>query len=227
MISYMINKHLAILGVPWHPRRTDKYRYFPAVHCSLFDTDRIAKSDIDFCPDYPNGSDDANWPNGYVEDENFFAVNPISTWLARFNIMKARRVFYIDTGSRLFKKHIKNSSTKFEIIDPVYSPVDHSEGLSSMTRILEHFLPDELCYIPKRYKDNSTQHFTDRYLGKPIPSQWEEFVWQSRPFGFHMRRNAKASERSKQVESDFAVQILEAIRQHRALSMGNSVHRES
>lgn len=39
VIDYMVINDLSILGVPWHPKHIDKYRYFAAVHCCFFDTE--------------------------------------------------------------------------------------------------------------------------------------------------------------------------------------------
>jgi hypothetical protein len=67
-------------------------------------------------------------------------------------------------------------------------------------RFLEHVLPDELCYLPKR---------RDSYVGKGLrelgylagaPAEWEEFMWQGVPFGFHVRRNLRKAKRDAQQE---------------------------
>lgn len=127
MVAHMQARGLAILGVPWHPQRTYKYRYFPVVHCALFDTSKFPKEEIDFRPDYPNGSDDPAWPGGYQEEGACFTVNPLTQLLTKLPSMKSRRTFYIDTGGRLYKKYVKDRTKRFELIDPVGIP---SRGLN-------------------------------------------------------------------------------------------------
>ena len=212
MMAHMQAQELAILGVPWHPRRTDKYRYFPAVHCALFDTERFPRTEIDFQPDFPNGDNDPTWPRGYLPEENYFTVNPLSRLLARLPPLRVRRVFYIDTGSRLYKKYIRDRSLAFELIEPVYDPSRHSVTLKGSTRWLERLLPDELCYVPKYYRDTHDRGFIQGYTDQPIPTEWEEFIWQDRPFGFHMRRNAHVEQRSKEEEKAVAGKIVANIR---------------
>ena len=48
--EHMQRHALTFLGVPWHPRFSDKFRYFPAVHCFFVDLDRIDIKELDFRP---------------------------------------------------------------------------------------------------------------------------------------------------------------------------------
>lgn len=208
MIAHMLESRLAILGVPWHPLRIDKYRYFPAVHCALFDTNLLPKQEIDFRPDYSNGEDDPEWPEGYSNEENFFAINPVTPWLAKLPPFRHRRTYYTDTGGRLFKKFVKDHHIAFELIEPVYDPAAHASGLTAKTRLLEKLLPDELCYVPKHYRSTAGKSFLQMWLNEPRPLEWEEFIWRDAAFGFHMRRNVKADQRSHEHERRIAKEVL-------------------
>src|SRR5215470_8766244 len=44
VISYMTENGLAFFGVPWHPKYTSKYRYFPCVHCMFVDLGKVRAS---------------------------------------------------------------------------------------------------------------------------------------------------------------------------------------
>jgi hypothetical protein len=212
MIRHMLSNELSILGVPWHPRQSEKYRYFPAVHCSLFDTERFPKGSIDFLPDYPNGASDPNWPHGFVKDESYFCEKPISRLLARIPAFRSRRHFYTDTGSRLFKRHVLDPRVTFELIDPVYDAARHREKFPWRSLLIEKALPDELCYLPKHYRNTRDDAFLHRYATEPVPADWEEFTWGGAPFGFHMRRNNNLGRRSRREELDLAGRILDSVR---------------
>ncbi len=211
LVGHMRSRELAMLGVPWHPLRTDKYRYFPAVHCTLFDTQYLAKERIDFKPDYPDGDEDPNWPNGFVEHGNYFSISPVSRVVTALGFFRHRRTFYIDTGGRMYKAHVGRSEAKYECLEPVYDHVEHNQSLSRTTRLLELMLPDDLCYVPKRYKHNPDLAFVSRYLNESAPKHWEEFLWKGTPFGFHMRRNLKAGERSAREERELALKIVRSL----------------
>lgn len=203
MLSYMVEQDLALLGVPWHPRYMDKYRYFPAVHCTIFDTEKFDLDRIDFRPDYPNGPDDTLWPNGYEEDKNYFCINPISRLLSRLPLISSRRRFYTDTGGRLYKSNVQNKSLKYECLLPVFSSEKYPNTLSSKGKILEKLLPDELCYFPKDKDSYIEKGLAEEKIKMQFPNVWEEFVWKNRAFGFHVRRHAQKEQRNATDEVEF------------------------
>jgi len=94
IIEY-INRHkIAILGTPWHPKRTSKIRYFPSAHCTFFDLEKGKKT---------NRS-----RTGSLLDKISFA--------------KRRRIGTSrDTGWIIYDK-LKNSSLKIESFQAVYHP---------------------------------------------------------------------------------------------------------
>jgi len=211
MIEHLRGHQLDFMGVPWHPQRTDKYRYFPAVHCAMFDTQRFDQGAIDFLPDFPNGENDPLWPNGYREEDNYYCVNPLTRFLTNLGLFSARKKYYLDTGSRLYKRFASDNTVKFELIPPVFDPTRHATTLTWQTRLLERLLPDELCYVPKHYANNKSLSFLHQLLEGDIPENWEEFIWRELPFGFHMRRNAKSDSRSQALEREQAQQALRSL----------------
>jgi len=211
MIRHMVSNKLSILGVPWHPKLLGKYRYFPAVHCSLFDTERFPQNNIDFRPDYPDGNSDPAWPGGYDPDQNYFAEKYISRLLSKLPFMKPRRQFYTDTGGRLFKRYIQDPAVSFELIDPIFDPSQYRRHFRWTTNLFEKLLPDELCYLPKHYRNMSDAGFLQRYVAESVPDDWQEFSWDGSPFGFHMQRTNNPNKRSREEELELLSRILEAV----------------
>ena len=211
MLAHMQTRGLAILGVPWHPQSKGKYRYFPAVHFSIFDTAKFDKAAIDFLPDYPDGEHDPRWPEGWHPDRDYFALSTMARWLARLPQLKARRRHYTDTGSRLYKKFVTGDAIRFEVLDPVFDAERERQRLSRAGRLLERVLPDELCYVPKGYDGANNAPFLSGIAGGETPKAWEQFLWQSAPFCFHVRRNLGPAQRGLGNELEIAERIVDAL----------------
>jgi hypothetical protein len=75
----------------------------------------------------------------------------------------------------------------------------------AVNRLLEFFLPDRFCFIPKRKGYFSTEGFKDRgYIDvQSIDTWWEELLWKNEPFGFHLRQNRSVASRG--LEQDVAL----------------------
>lgn len=211
VIGHMLVQCLAVLGVPWHPQSSGKYRYFPAVHFSIFDTSFFDKSAIDFRPDYPNGTSDPEWPEGWNSDCAYFAISPVARVLARLPLFQHRRRHYTDTGSRLFKRYIRDPSLRFEILDPIFDTRKQRRQLSFPGLFLEYLLPDDLCYIPKYYKQRYHSPFLPTLIDASVPDEWEQFMWQESPFCFHVRRNLKTDARRSVDEIELTGRIVQAL----------------
>ena len=56
-----------------------------------------------------------------------------------------------------------------------------------MKKLTDYWLPDHLCYYPKRAGYYTESGFGDRGYPDTTAYGWEEFVWQQEPFGFHLR----------------------------------------
>lgn len=208
MIRYMDHHELAMLGVPWHPKRSEHYRYFPAVHCTMFDTERMAKTKIDLRPDYPDGAQDPDWPSGYDIDRDYFTRTRWAKLIAQLPPFKARRRCYTDAGSRLYKQYMQNSRYRFRLIDAVYDASVHRRQLNWKERWLEKLLPDELCYIPKYYAHTSDKSFLAKFASGPISQEWDEFIWLNKPFGFHVHSSVNNQVEQMQDELDAVVSML-------------------
>lgn len=197
VIKHMERHELAFFGVPWHPRLAQKYRYFPAVHCFFFDRERVSLADLDFRP-IGDGQKRLSASDAGDQAE---AQSEVSRRLQDWLGLTARRKQYFDTGTRIYKRYSDDKTVRYECALPVFRlPEDAPVSQSWRVRILEHLLPDELCYLPKR---------RDSYVGNGLrelgylagaPTEWEEFMWQGVPFGFHVRRNLRKAKRDAQQE---------------------------
>jgi hypothetical protein len=199
VLGHMQRNDLAMLGVPWHPKYTDKYRYFPCVHCFFVDLGKIGIDALDFRP----GCDDE--PTEIPSDRTSVPrPSAAARWLG-IDALRHRRKDYRDTGTRMYLRYRRDPRFRYECAIPVYKLPDDYQGsgnpLGWRSRLIESMLPDSLCYLPKRKDSYQSQGFLGRRKGAPSEF-WEEFMWQGAPFGFHVRRNARKGERNAAAELD-------------------------
>ncbi|VAW80587.1 hypothetical protein MNBD_GAMMA14-1053 [hydrothermal vent metagenome] len=187
IIEY-INRHkIAILGTPWHPKRTSKIRYFPSAHCTFFDLEKVNKADLDFLPDYDNAD---TWLKGKKTNRS-----RTGSLLDKISFAKRRRIGTSrDTGWIIYDK-LKNSSLKIESFQAVYHP--------KKRRLLDKLLPDRLSLIPKRKDYFRTSGSSTSHFDKMSDLGWEEFFWQSTLFGFHVRCYPKRSGEEIPIEDHY------------------------
>jgi hypothetical protein len=203
VLAYMVKNNLSFFGVPWHPRHWRKYRYFPSVHCLFIDLSKIALNTLDFCPDHLNTPPKTFKPRFWIEYQRLFTQKNWlhrSYWLLRQPWQAIREDVeqrqYIgssrDTGYFLNQKYGLDKSIKTETIPPVFHPgIDEFTpavitGLQT-NRLVEFFMPDKNSYIPKNPGYYSQKGFRDFGHTDVSSLGWEEFVWQGKPFGFHVR----------------------------------------
>lgn len=184
--EYMISKKLEFFGAPWHPRYFNKYRYFPCVHCLFVDLKRVNITALNFLPDILNNNQEVVIGN----NKSIFIVRLIrgfiKDWQDRSLIGTSR-----DTGYLLYKKFKDRTS---ETISPYYKvdirglmPIIISPAI--YVKILETFIPDRFCFIPKKEGYFSKLGFKDFGFLDTTCFGWEEFIWKNQPFGFHLRRH--------------------------------------
>jgi len=173
MITHMHTGNVAILGAPWHPKRTAKFRYFPCAHCTFVDLHKIHKETLDFSPDYES---DPGWINGKKN-----RLSAARSLIARLTLAKRRRIGTArDTGWRLFRRYANDPSLKVECLQPVFQP-------RPGRRLVDRFFPDRLSLTPKRRGYFSESGFAAHGLPDLQSNGWEEFLWNGMPFGFHVR----------------------------------------
>ena len=180
VVDYMQVNKLSFFGAPWNPKWFVKWRYFPCGYCLFVDLDKVDIRDLDFKPGNRHGS----------------GIN-----------LKSRSAIDSDqdTGYRIFRRYINNSFHKHECTVPVFKPgeafrrgsdyIGQIKGVeffgSHMNKLIEKVLPDRFCYIPKRKKYYSETGFRELGYFDACSQGWEEFLWQEKPFGFHLRMTPK------------------------------------
>ena len=205
ILTHMLRHELTIFGVPWHPKYTDKFRYFPTVHCVFVD---LARIDIDALDFRPCGPDE---PVHDVEAESDrrpkTGVFPLAAQLFDALTLRHRRKEFRDSGTRMYTRYAHDARIRYECAVPVYRRPQRSWR----SRLIESLLPDSLCYLPKRRDSYTEKGFSEIGFGPEIPSNWEEFMWKGAPLGFHMRRNAKKVQRNEMGELDELGKVLAAL----------------
>ncbi len=173
VIAYMRSRDVAILGAPWHPKRSSKFRYFPCAHCTFIDLHKIHRDRLDFSPDYEG---DPAWLG--LREHPGSRLNAV---IARLTLARRRRVGRArDTGWRLLHYHREHPSVKVECFQPVFKP-------RVVRRMLDLFFPDHLSLTPKRRGYFSKTGFAVHGFPDVQSNGWEEFLWNREPFGFHVR----------------------------------------
>lgn len=175
--NHMTTHNLAFFGAPWHPQWYNKYRYFPCVHHLWIDTQAIDVATLDFTPDLTEPAITASaLPS---------LLHPPLRPLARLTINRLAISQARDTGYRIHRQYHASPCHAAEILQPVALP-------NQKDRRWEHFfLPDRLCYQPKRPDYVASTNFSAHGLPDLRMLGWEEFLWQGAPFGFHLRRFGK------------------------------------
>jgi len=117
-----------------------------------------------------------------------------------------------DTGTRIYNHFHKTLGLKSEHVLPVFriatDPIAKSP--KPKRRLIDVFLPDFLCYLPKNKNSYTEIDFTLRGYSLPeLPSLWEQFVWRNLPFGLHVRGSFAAPKRNALSELNLLRQVLE------------------
>ena len=177
--SYMQARNLGLFGVPWHPFHVSKIRYFPSHHALFVDLKKIPIASLDFRPEYD------------------FIMHPtLMTRLAR----KMRKIKHAiskrmmigmspDTGFKLYRRF--RSCAAFEYATPVFIPATDLCDIPESASVWEKIAPDIISYIPKRTGYYTEHGFGSAGFADARGEHWEEFMWEGKPYGFHVRGTHK------------------------------------
>ncbi len=190
--AYMKKNNLSLFGAPWNPRWYMKPRYFPACsHCLFIDLEKIPVGSFDFKPSGRFSEQKIIETKKKIPAAVKIALRPLAQW-AQWSVLSRKIIGKEeDTGYDLLRRFAADPSCRHQCLTPVFRPVRDFIGpafaVARPARALEKILPDRLCYIPKREGYFSSSGFKE--LGYPDVStrEWEEFLWQAEPFGFHVR----------------------------------------
>lgn len=201
VLTHMREKKLAFFGVPWHPKYVENYRYFPAVHCMFIDLEQVPATTLDFRP--------------ILEADEYYEQQGIlSRWAKKLFKYRWRQPW--DTGARIYNR-FSRTRLKYECPLPVFRlPDDWLGEIAPLqkikSRVLEHFLPDRMCYLPKLRTSYTEIDFARRGYNIPVlPRLWEQFVWHDHPFGLHVRGSFSAAKRDQDSEYQLLEGVVESI----------------
>lgn len=190
VLEHMRSKDLAILGIPWHTRWWNKYRYFPAgIHACVIDLDKINREELDFFPQY--------------DEKSLQELVDVKG--------KGRRGIGIsrDMGYAIHRRFAGRTDIKYESLTPVFRPREEwGWNPSLLKRILYFFIPDRWSYLPKRPGAYTEVSFKDKGYFDGRSHGWEEFMWRGVPFCFHLRKNSPVKTISAEEELSFVREAL-------------------
>jgi hypothetical protein len=197
--AYMSDQRLDFFGAPWHPKWFTKYRGFPCVHCLFIDTHSVDIKSLDFTPDIkPTLAADLKKTKFVVKIKtNLFSqlLSLIySMSLLRLDIGKTK-----DTGGKI---HAQALAHPMRWKSGLLLPCLHSDEWimvahlrHKLGRWVEKAVPNRWSFFPDKRSGYSYKSLVSSEISQDIANQgWEEFQWQSRVFGIHMRRFANKTQ---------------------------------
>ena len=229
VISHMSSREISFFGIPYHPKWLYKYRYFPCDHCLFVDLSRVPLESLDFTPGPRFGYQTAR----NLQQDVVAPSGAVRSFLVRAGLLPAPRLRRLrrkvkslvetqalpshgfrkkvnshrDTGYPIYKLYGRDRRVRYESAVPVFRRGSEFRGpayaLTWKGGLLEKLLPERLCLLLKR-SDSYTEHGF-REMGYPDVTgrQWEEFMWESEPFSFHLRRFGASGHGAR--EPDIAV----------------------
>lgn len=191
IVQHMKNENLAFFGSPFHPRFFRKYRYFPCLQCLFIDLEKVGGKNVDFSPLYHEDEVMQNTIKKTKEE-----IMQIAFGGNRLKIGSSK-----DTSYGLFKKYAKSRIFRNETLKPVFKPeLDLREtgmditpygATSFWNNVLEKFLPEKYCLLPKKTNYYTNIGFKDLGFFDASGEGWEEYMWLDKPFAFHLRQISK------------------------------------
>ncbi len=238
LTSCMEKRNLSFFGSVWNPRWFKKYRNFPSVHCLLINSRLVPLVSLNFMPDSmrfadkkidknearlnkevkraqklsKSGKGKRGFSRLLFQIKSMLMYAPGLCHAAYKHLVVNREMIAssLDTGYLIEKKYAHDANSKYELLTPVITNDTIPAFWNSwINKLIENFLPDKFCYLPKRKGYYTYDGFHFYGLPDLAKMQWEEFMWQGAPFAFHIRRQNK---KGKTVESkDYEIELLKQV----------------
>ena len=174
--QYMQRRDLQFFGTPINPRRHNSYRYFPYMVCMFVDLAKVSRRDLCFVPDV------WSWPVAlnYVCRQALTRI-PKAGYAFRWLLTEQWKT----NGWRIKERFGDSRSVKYECVQPVWD-VNDTIPPGTLKRLIHSLTPASVAPVPKQRGYCSPIGFA--HMGAPDVAArgWEEFVWQNRPFAFHV-----------------------------------------
>ncbi len=208
VLKHMKENDLGIFGAPYHPRDFKKPRYFPSIPCMFLDSEKVDVKNIDYRPQYPSvlaAMDGKPYKNNRFK--KLWSRVGSAIFGERFRIDSSR-----DSGSAIYNRYV-NGGVKYETLIPVFKSSRDFMGPawanSRWNIFLEKFLPERLCFFPKKKAYFTERGFKEMGYFDVVGHGLEEYLWNGRPFGVHFRGTFKTS-RTLQEEIELAEKIVKS-----------------
>lgn len=206
VITHMDASGLAFVGSPVYPRYFDKWRYFPCTQCIVADREKIPVEDIDFMP-----GDMKMLERGYAmrDRRGFWKIGEAAKLLySRLIRMRSLIGTSRDSGYRLVEKFSRRPDILCECFQPFFRPWRDRDAVDNklwvLNAMIEFFLPERLCFVPKRKASYSVKGFRDCGYPDAARHGFEEYFWAGRPFAFHQRGTRAGYSRGSGHKDTFA-----------------------
>jgi hypothetical protein len=179
VVDHMRSREIALFGVPYHPRQPIKMRDVPCAVALFVDTSRVDLTSLDWRPS-------AAAPRARARHERLIAaLLPRIGEGDRLTIGCSE-----DTGIVVYRRAHEEKRLRYEAVTPVLLPHQLIPHVAQIRRLaLDRVLPDAFSYVPKRSGAWAEHGFV------PELADFEEYVWQGRPFAFHLRPTRKHADR--------------------------------
>lgn len=181
--GYMDRHGLGFFGTPINPRRHNSYRYFPYMVCMFVDLSRVPPGDLDFIPDVWRLRTALTY-----RARRALAGIPKGGLLFRWLLTEQWKT----NGWRIKAKYGRGDVVKFESAQPVW---DVSQATPpGIRRWIHRLTPAPVAPIPKQAGYCTPFGFAQAGAPDLGALGWEEFMWRSEPFAFHVgSAHAKAA----------------------------------
>lgn len=209
VIAHMEASGLAFVGSPVYPRYFDKWRYFPCTQCIVVDREKIPVEDIDFMP-----GDMEMLERGYsMRDRRGLWKIAEAARLLYSRLIRMRSLIGTsrDSGYRLAQKFSARRDIRCECFQPFFRPRRDRDALDNklwlLNTVIEFFLPERLCFVPKRKASYSVKGFRDCGYPDAARHGFEEYFWAGNPFAFHQRGTRAGYSRGSGHEDTFTMHL--------------------
>lgn len=199
VLGTMDQKGLSFFGATWSPAIPSKYQNFPCVHCLFVDLERVPAAALDFTPDLPISARRRKFADGL----NRWKLS-IPKWMRRRLWFSELLQFLIlrqqarDTGYRIFESFHRTKSS-YECL----KFLTREDQILALDRFLLYFPAPVRWWLKKRklvadpaqvLEQQKQITFLKAIVGKfYYRLHWDEFLFEGAPFGFHLRRVARAN----------------------------------
>ena len=221
VVTYMQEKNLGILGVPYHPKYWVKFRDFPSKNCLFVDREKIGNDfyEWNFMPQYT--PQDITRMDAVIAHKKIHTMNRTKhpSWPRRMfeNIRKRNYIGQSkDVCYDLYQRYYGNHSVNVECFPPTAVLNDFvihyyvSPRWHPLLYHLEKMIPEHWSFVPKRKGYFTFTRFKDLGYFDVLGTGMEEWWWQEMPLGFHLRgfKERRAKEIGIEFDPEESIRII-------------------